>query len=200
MGHEVVAIDLADHPGTRRRLDDFLLADIEKGIPLEVGDGFDAVIAVGVLEQVRKSDFLLAEIRRVLKPGGVVFASVPNFSHWYPRARAAAGLFDYDQRGILDGSHARFFTRKSFTRIVETAGFQVRRTSATGLPLEVLLEGSSAARRVLRVADRAVLKIRPTLFAYQFLFHLQLPPEEPASRRPSVVRALSLAPSGVISN
>jgi glycosyltransferase involved in cell wall biosynthesis len=198
LGHEVVGIDLAEHPGVRRRRDDFVLTDIDKGIPEEVGEGFDAVIAADVVEHVRKPDFLLAEIKRVLKPGGVVFASVPNFAHWYPRARAAAGLFDYDQRGILDGTHVRFFTRRSFTRIVESAGFEIRRSSVTGLPLEVLLEGSTGARRLLRVADRVALKIRPTLFAYQFLFHLQLPPEEPASRRPSVLRALSLAPSGAV--
>ena len=28
--------------------------------------------------------------------------SVPNFGHWYPRARIALGPFDYDQRGPLD--------------------------------------------------------------------------------------------------
>jgi hypothetical protein len=138
---------------------------------------------------------LLAQIKRVLKPGGVVFASVPNFSHWYPRARTAAGLFDYDQRGILDSGHVRFFTRSSFTRLVASSGFEIRRSTATGLPLEVLMDGASRAQRLLRVADRALVKARPTLFAYQFLFHLQVPPDEAASPRAGVLRALALTPT-----
>lgn len=195
LGHEVVGVDLAEHPGVHLRLDQFVIADLDKGIPEEVGSGFDAVIAADVIEHVRRPEHLLAEIKRVLKPGGVVFASVPNFSHWYPRARTAAGLFDYDQRGILDAGHVRFFTRRSFIRIVESSGFEVRRSAATGLPLEVLMSGSSRRRRLMRAVDRALVRARPTLFAYQFIFHLQAPTEEPVSRRPSVLRALALAPA-----
>jgi 2-polyprenyl-3-methyl-5-hydroxy-6-metoxy-1,4-benzoquinol methylase len=196
LGHEVVGVDVAEHQGVRRRLESFVVADLDEGIPEEVGADYDVVIAADVIEHVRKPERLLAEIKRVLKPGGVVFASVPNFSHWYPRARTAAGLFDYDQRGILDSGHVRFFTRASFTRLIESSGFEIRRGTATGLPLDVLMDGASRAQRLLRVADRALVKARPTLFAYQFLFHVQLPPEEPASRRPSGLRALALAPTG----
>ena len=65
----------------------------------------------------------------------MIVASVPNFGHWYPRLRTAAGLFDYDQRGILDRTHVRFFTRRSFRRAVANTGLvttvgTVRRAAA----------------------------------------------------------------------
>ncbi len=53
-----------------------------------------------------------------LSADGRLLASVPNISHWYSRGRIALGLFNYDQRGILDRTHLRFFTRRSFLQLV----------------------------------------------------------------------------------
>ena len=84
---------------------------------------------------------------RCVRPGGFVLASVPNISHWYPRLRIATGRFGYDQRGILDQTHLRFFTRRTFERLVAEAGLRIRRTEATGLPLDAMT-GSRRARRL----------------------------------------------------
>src|SRR3546814_14300058 len=94
----------------------FVSADLEQGIPDEVGDGFDVVICADVLEHVRHPEALLDDIRGRLRPGGSVIASIPNFGHWYPRARVALGRFDYDARGILDRGHVRFFTKRTEER------------------------------------------------------------------------------------
>src|SRR5687767_68858 len=105
-----------------------------------------------------------------LRPGGTLIASVPNFSHWYPRGRTALGLFDYDQRGILDSTHLRFFTRRSFLRLAKQAGLAPVARRHTGLPFDAL--GVATARRVGRVAaavDRALVRLWPTMFAYQFV-------------------------------
>ena len=47
---------------------------------------------------------------------------MPN-SDWYPRIKVAVGRFDYDQRGILDAGHVRFFTRGDFERLA-AVGFR----------------------------------------------------------------------------
>ena len=121
-GHHVVGVDVRESPGVRDRVHEFYEADLEKGIPDAAGDGYDVVIAADVLEHVRDPAATLAQIREVLRPGGTLLASIPNFGHWYPRARVALGLFDYDARGILDRDHVRFFTRRSFARLVRDAG------------------------------------------------------------------------------
>jgi hypothetical protein len=79
------------------------------------------------------------------------------------------GLFDYDQRGILDSTHMRFFTQRSFLRVLRQAGFTVLRREATGLPLEVLTRGDGPVARTARTLDRIAVNLRPTLFAYQFV-------------------------------
>ena len=93
------------------------------------------------------------EMGQLLGRGRPVIISVPNFGHWYPRVRTVLGLFDYDQRGILDKTHLRFFTRRSLLRMIKKNGFAVKRMEMTGLPVDVRLRrsGRSVKRLVLAV-------------------------------------------------
>jgi SAM-dependent methyltransferase len=57
-------------------------ADIEEGLPFDDGS-FDLISANQVIEHLRGTDLFLAEIRRVLKPGGVACISTNNLSSWH---------------------------------------------------------------------------------------------------------------------
>ena len=93
-----------------------------------------------------------------LRPGGTVIASVPNVSHWYPRGRVAIGRFDYDQRGILDATHLRFFTRRSFLRMAHAAGLEPVEAVHTGLPFDALGATGGHAVGAVAGADRALVR------------------------------------------
>jgi len=174
-GHHVTGVDLIAHEGIADRTDRFFSADVEHGLPDEVGSGFDVIIAADVIEHVRNPDELLADLAGRLGPHGLIIASVPNFAHWYPRLRVAAGLFDYDQRGILDRTHVRFFTRRSFRRVLANTGLATASEVYAGLPLDVLgVEGASG--RVVGAVDGLGRRLWPTLFAYQFVVALQPAP------------------------
>jgi glycosyltransferase involved in cell wall biosynthesis len=173
-GHQVVGVDAVEHEGVRERLDGFVVSDLNVGIPPAVGRGYDVVLAADVIEHVRHPGRLLAEARQCLHERGSIIASVPNFGHWYPRLRVAAGAFDYDRRGILDEGHVRFFTRRSFERLVTNAGLEVRRREGTGTPIEVLGRHVRQAYRrpAVERVQHAAVALRPTLFAYQFVYEL----------------------------
>jgi 2-polyprenyl-3-methyl-5-hydroxy-6-metoxy-1,4-benzoquinol methylase len=171
-GHHVTGVDAIEVPGVRDRTDRFFVADLEQGIPAEVGGRYDVVVAGDIIEHISRPVDLLRAMRRVLRPGGQLLLSVPNFGHWYPRVRVAAGVFGYDRRGILDSTHLRFFTRSTLRRTVREAGFDVMDESATGLPLGAVGAGSGAALRTLRRMDAGLVRIRPTLFAYQHVLRL----------------------------
>ncbi len=178
VGHQVTGVDLTTSPGVADRMTRFFEANLEHGIPDEVGSGFDTVVCADVLEHVREPKRLLEEAKLLLNAGGSIFASVPNFGHWYPRIRTLFGMFDYDQRGILDNTHVRFFTRRSFERVVAEAGLAIVRRDATGLPVDVANRGSSDGTTAERLslfatADRAAIKLRPQLFGYQFVYELK---------------------------
>jgi len=179
-GHHVTGVDLVAHEGVKERVDRFIEADLDLGIPPEAEGPFDVVLAADVLEHVRHPDRILDQIHALLGPGGSFVTSVPNFGHWYPRVRVAVGRFDYDRRGILDQDHIRFFTRASFERLAARTGFGVARRTSTGLPLEVVDRGGSgtdaASGRLatsLARLDQAGVRVRPQLFAYQFLYELR---------------------------
>ena len=109
------------------------------------------------------------------RPGGEILVSVPNFGHWYPRGTVALGRFDYDQRGPLDHGHVRFFTRRSFERLVDACGLRiverdrrlaVRRARPRWLArARALAHGGPPTGRATRAW--------PTLFGYQFLYRLE---------------------------
>jgi SAM-dependent methyltransferase len=178
LGHHVTGVDMLALPEVEGRVDEFIQADLDQGLPPTLHDRgpFDVVLAADVLEHVREPEQLLDEIRAVLAPRGALIASVPNFGHWYARGRAALGLFDYDQRGLLDRGHVRFFTRRGLLRRLRGAGYAVVRLETTGLPFEVLGPGRGKTRRALRAIDKMAVAARPTLFGYQFVCHC-----EPAS-------------------
>jgi hypothetical protein len=111
----------------------------------------------------------------------MLVASIPNIGHWYPRLRVGLGRFDYDRRGILDATHLRFFTWRSFAATAARVGWQVEERRVTGLPLEVLgLEGAGGRggrlRNALVRADRAARAVWPSLFAYQYVAALRRDP------------------------
>lgn len=176
LGHRVTGVDLVKHAGVAERLDEFVEADLEAGLPPGTGT-FPVIVAADILEHVADPEALLRSLAGHLAPGGQILVSVPNFAHWYPRGRVALGRFDYDQRGPLDHGHLRFFTRKSFQRLVNASGLHVRERDAVGSPVDVLDRGGETAlskvvRGVSRV-DRAATRAWPTMFGYQFLYRLE---------------------------
>jgi 2-polyprenyl-3-methyl-5-hydroxy-6-metoxy-1,4-benzoquinol methylase len=178
LGHRVTGVDIVELPPVHERVDRFIRADLDQGLPPEVGDDgpFDVVLAADVLEHVRRPELVLEGCRDALGPRGILIASVPNFGHWYARGRTALGLFDYDQRGILDRGHVRFFTRRGFLRRLRAAGFVILRNEATGVPLHVLTGSDGTIVRALRATEHLAVSMRPTLFGYQFVCECEVPP------------------------
>ena len=79
-----------------------------------------------IIEHVVAAEFLLQEIHRVLKPGGFVILSTPNFAFLLNRLRILAGRLSIDE-----GYHYRFFTVKSLATMLRAAGLEVVETAHT---------------------------------------------------------------------
>ncbi len=83
-------------------------------------DHFDAVVMWHVLEHVSDPRVVLAEVHRVLRPGGVFMVGVPNFGS--PEARLCRNKWLH-----LDvPRHLTHFTRDSLRGALAQAGFTVR--------------------------------------------------------------------------
>jgi SAM-dependent methyltransferase len=77
------------------------------------------------LEHLRDPWLVLARIRRVLPSGGCVVACIPNAQHWSVQARLNCGALRYEESGLLDRTHLRWFTRTTIIEMFANAGFRI---------------------------------------------------------------------------
>ena len=95
---------------------------------------FDAIIFADVLEHVAWPVGILRQYLALLKPNGTVIVSLPNVGLWSVRFQHLLGRFEYEETGVLDRTHLRFFTRRSALRMLDEAGLRVvKRTYNPGL-------------------------------------------------------------------
>ncbi len=86
--------------------------NVEEPLPFEHAS-FDAVVAGELLEHLQFPDALVAEIRRVLRPGGVLAGSVPNAFRIQSRLRFLRGLPPED-----DPTHLRMFSPDAMRKLL----------------------------------------------------------------------------------
>jgi 2-polyprenyl-3-methyl-5-hydroxy-6-metoxy-1,4-benzoquinol methylase len=94
---------------------------------------FDAITMTDVLEHIYDTDGTLQLTRDLLAPGGRLILSLPNvqfYVHCYNQMMK--GEWEYQDDGLLDRTHVRFFTASSAKRTLERNGFVVERME--GLP------------------------------------------------------------------
>ena len=86
----------------------------------------DLILFLDVLEHLPDPVTVLERISRTLAPGGSVIVSVPNVAHLSVALPLLLhGAFTYQDAGILDRTHMRFFVRESAVELLETAGLKV---------------------------------------------------------------------------
>lgn len=126
-----VEIDAGRAARAESRLDKVLRADIETAeLPFEALS-FDCVVCADVLEHLRDPWTTVRKLRRFLKPGGCLVAGLPNVRHWRVlKNLIVSGTWAYEESGILDRDHLRFFARKDILRMFEEAGFATERLAA----------------------------------------------------------------------
>lgn len=106
-----IALDFDSHYAKELRQQDidFVLSDLERGcIPL-ASDSIDLLAMNSTLEHLNCPEKIATEIWRVLKPGGIVFITVPD-------------IMKYKFRFWNDITHKRPFTQDAMRFLFETHG------------------------------------------------------------------------------
>lgn len=90
------------------------------------GDGsFDCIIFGDVLEHLRDPWEVLRTHAERLAEGGVMLICMPNAEHWSFAERLLRGTWDYDEQGLFDRTHLRWFTPETTRRALQDAGLVV---------------------------------------------------------------------------
>jgi len=117
-------------------LDRVYLGNIEEmALPFEDGY-FDCIICADVLEHLAEPEAVLRKLERVLAPHGVVVISIPNARYYEVIYMLGLGCWTYQEQGIMDATHLRFYTRTDLIKMIEAGGLK----AADVLPLNARSE------------------------------------------------------------
>ena len=108
-------IDLALCGNIERMLED---GDFQ-GLDLKT---YDMLLYLDVIEHLQDPWAVLKHTSEWLRPGGYVVLSIPNAGHIYVIKKLLQDRFEYDDRGLLDRTHLRFFTLHTIKDMLNTCG------------------------------------------------------------------------------
>lgn len=77
------------------------------------------------LEHLKDPWKVLGEIRNIMPSHGCIVACIPNAQHWSIIAKLSIGDFRYEDSGLLDKTHLRWFTKKTIIELFLSSGFRI---------------------------------------------------------------------------
>jgi len=103
-----------------------IVGDIQV-IHLPFPDGyFDYIVLGDGLEHLYNPWKTLNQLKGYLSSSGFIIASIPNISYWeILKDLILFNRWEYQEEGILDKAHLRFFTKRSMVEMMNKAGFEV---------------------------------------------------------------------------
>jgi 2-polyprenyl-3-methyl-5-hydroxy-6-metoxy-1,4-benzoquinol methylase len=131
----------------------------------------NVIVLADVLEHLRNPAAALQVVRRALRDDGHLFISVPNIANITVRLGLLFGIFEYRDRGILDHTHLRFYTKRTIRREIENAGFRILEMGGSSVPIRLII-GSWTPEPILRAGEHLLTwltRVWRGLFAYQII-------------------------------
>jgi glycosyltransferase involved in cell wall biosynthesis len=137
----------------------------------------DVILLLDVIEHLHDPERFLATLRRQFdyRPR-ILVLTTPNIAFFVQRLMLLFGQFNYGKSGILDRTHTRLFTFKSFERLLRDAGLRIRRVRGIPAPFPKAL-GDNFLSRALLAINTALIRVSKTLFAYQIFVEAETTPD-----------------------
>ncbi len=125
-GIHVAGIELTDWAEVAgEHLDAVYQVDAERDDLAVIGK-FDCITFNDVLEHLFDPWKMVKNLSEQLDPGGYVIASSPNMRFFHVlKALVLNKRFDYEEAGVMDRTHVRFFTIKTFPELFQSVGLNV---------------------------------------------------------------------------
>lgn len=127
----------------------------------KIKDRYDFIICADVLEHLIDPEKVLLFLKKKLREGGKIIISLPNIAFWDARMELLKGKFDYQESGLMDKTHLRFYTYNGFIKTLKSLGFKIIQIyPAEGrIPLEHTL------RRLPLLGPLIIQAVKPSLMA-----------------------------------
>jgi precorrin-6B methylase 2 len=109
-------------------LDKVIIGDVEQinSATMLIAEGtVDCLVYGDVLEHLVDPWTVLRQQTAWLRDGGQVIACIPNVQHWSVILQLLSGRWEYEEEGLLDRTHLRFFTLESIEKMFLDCGLQI---------------------------------------------------------------------------
>lgn len=126
---EAVGVELYEDVKNKQNykpLDNFIFANIEETDFPEYEGYFDLILLPDVVEHIAEPKKVLAKVKKYLRNDGEILVSMPNIRHYSAINKIVfKGDFRYEESGIFDYTHARFYCKRNIKELLENSGFKV---------------------------------------------------------------------------
>lgn len=110
----------------RPYLQRMIVGDLENPQDLaQVNGQFDVILIADVLEHIAWPVEPLRTLHGCLGSSGRLIVSLPNVGHWSARRALLLGRWDLTDRGLMDRTHLRWYTRRTAVALLESTGYRV---------------------------------------------------------------------------
>lgn len=129
---------------------------------------FDHIIFGDVLEHLHDHSKVLLDLKKFLKKDGFILASIPNVMHYSVIRGLLNGNWTYEDAGLLDRTHLRFFTYNEIRRMFISTGY------IDTYCLKVFIgRGPSDDEFINKISELIDDSLKWQLDAYQYIFKAQ---------------------------
>lgn len=149
------------------RILDIVQGDIENSAFPFDGIQFDYIIFADVLEHLHEPERIVREMAERLKKGGAFICSIPNIMNLSVLYPLLQGKFEYEEAGILDRTHLKFFTLDSIGRLFAQCGFHMEKLLYSQNADKMGEQEMECLQHILNIPGCAD---RDQFLAYQYLF------------------------------
>jgi 2-polyprenyl-3-methyl-5-hydroxy-6-metoxy-1,4-benzoquinol methylase len=108
------------------RVDNLYRSDIEKlNLPIVPGS-IEVILCLDVLEHLVHPHKVVEYLHTLLSRNGIIIASIPNVRHYsvvFPLI--FQNKWEYKERGVLDKTHLRFFTKQTVIELMTSSGLEI---------------------------------------------------------------------------
>lgn len=136
---------------------------------------FDFILLGDVLEHLLEPSESLLKLKRFLKPTGCFVVSIPNIAHMSIKMGLLNDEFNYTKTGLLDSTHLRFFTHKTFPSFFGNIGLKIEEVHGSIKP-----PNEEQLRELPRQCRKIIIKDLHS-WVFQYVLRISLS-DEPLER------------------
>jgi len=171
LGCRVTGLDV--HPPLPETMSEFRKVNLDSDrLPVDALE-YDAILLLDVIEHLAEPEQFLIGLRNhstylpAVQSPPTVILTTPNIAFWGIRLNLLLGRFNYAQRGILDITHKRLFTKSTLRQALTDSGYVIEEMRPVPVPVRTVIGGIWG--RVLGAFAALSARVWPRMFAFQWL-------------------------------